>query len=50
LEKELRRKRKAEDKEMEYLFKARKIPWYVTEPLLDKINRDKEEKRLRIRD
>jgi hypothetical protein len=42
--------KKEEDKALGYQFKAKKVPWYVSEPLLDKINREKQENRLRIRD
>lgn len=38
-------KKKEEDTAIGYQFKAKSVPWYVSEPLLDKINREKEENR-----
>lgn len=39
-----------EDRELNYSFKAKPVPWYVSEPLYDKINREKEENRERLKD
>jgi hypothetical protein len=37
-------------KELDYKFKAHPVPWYVTEPLYDKMNREREESRQKRKD
>ena len=41
----IKAKLKEDQRELNYKFHANPVPWFVNEPLYEKINRDKEEKR-----
>lgn len=50
IEKMLKAKEREDQKELNFRFHANAVPWYVTEPLYDRINREKEERRLQLKE